>query len=102
MISTMKMSVLAAALACAAPIHAGVEWRNVDSGHYLAGRKASEVADMLAVSESTPGPIGINMATYTGYTVAGGIEAIQYYGGSVAGVCAIFSAPVSSSSCSLP
>ena len=42
MISTMKMSVLAAALACAAPIHAGVEWRNVDSGHYLAGRKASE------------------------------------------------------------
>ncbi len=27
----------------------------------------------------------------TGYTVAGGIEAIQYYGGSVAGVCAIFS-----------
>lgn len=27
----------------------------------------------------------------TGYTVQGGIEAIQYYGGSVAGVCAIFS-----------
>ena len=32
---------------------------------------AAQVADMLAVSESTPGPIGINMATYTGYTVAG-------------------------------
>ncbi|MBR2576644.1 MAG: chromate transporter [Firmicutes bacterium] len=31
----------------------------------------AQVADMLAVSESTPGPIGINMATYTGYTVAG-------------------------------
>ena len=30
-----------------------------------------QIADMLAVSESTPGPIGINMATYTGYTVAG-------------------------------
>lgn len=30
-----------------------------------------EIADMLAVSESTPGPIGINMATYTGYTTAG-------------------------------
>jgi chromate transporter len=27
--------------------------------------------NMLAVSESTPGPIGINMATYVGYTVAG-------------------------------
>ena len=32
---------------------------------------AQQVADMLAVSESTPGPIGINMATYTGYTAAG-------------------------------
>ena len=31
----------------------------------------SQVADMLAVSESTPGPIGINMAVYTGYTSAG-------------------------------
>ena len=38
----MKMSVLAAVLAGAASLHAGVEWRNVDSGHYLAGRKASE------------------------------------------------------------
>ena len=27
--------------------------------------------NMLAVSESTPGPIGINMATYVGYTVGG-------------------------------
>ena len=30
------------------------------------------LADMVAVAESTPGPIGINMATYVGYT-AGGI-----------------------------
>ncbi len=30
-----------------------------------------QIADMLAVSESTPGPIGINMATYVGYTIAG-------------------------------
>lgn len=29
------------------------------------------LADMLAVSESTPGPIGINMATYVGYAVGG-------------------------------
>ena len=27
----------------------------------------SELTDMFAVSESTPGPIGINMATYAGY-----------------------------------
>ncbi len=31
----------------------------------------SQIADMLAVSESTPGPIGINMATYVGYTIDG-------------------------------
>ena len=31
----------------------------------------AQVADMLAVSESTPGPIAINMATYVGYTVGG-------------------------------
>ncbi|MCR4710902.1 MAG: chromate transporter [Clostridia bacterium] len=30
-----------------------------------------EIADILAVSESTPGPIGINTATYVGYKVAG-------------------------------
>lgn len=32
---------------------------------------ASQLADMIAVSESTPGPIGVNMATYVGYTTAG-------------------------------
>ena len=37
------------------------------SGWFTAG----QVADMLAVSESTPGPIGVNMATYVGYTNAG-------------------------------
>ena len=30
-----------------------------------------QLMDMIAVSEATPGPIGINMATYVGYTVAG-------------------------------
>jgi chromate transporter len=36
----------------------------------------SQLADMVAVSESTPGPIGVNMATYVGYTTAGVLGAI--------------------------
>ena len=32
---------------------------------------SAELADMIAVAESTPGPIGINMATYAGYRCAG-------------------------------
>lgn len=38
----------------------------------------SFITDMIAISESTPGPIGINMATYVGYSVGnvwGGIIA---------------------------
>lgn len=30
----------------------------------------AELTDMIAVSESTPGPIGINMSTYAGYRAA--------------------------------
>jgi chromate transporter len=30
-----------------------------------------QLADMVAVSESTPGPIGVNMATYVGFETAG-------------------------------
>lgn len=39
---------------------------------------AEELTNMIAVSESTPGPIGVNMATYVGFTslgVGGGILA---------------------------
>ena len=32
---------------------------------------ASMLPNMIAVSESTPGPIGVNMATYAGYSAAG-------------------------------
>lgn len=39
---------------------------------------AEELSNMIAISESTPGPIGINMATYAGFSscgVLGGIVA---------------------------
>ena len=31
----------------------------------------AELANMIAVSESTPGPLGVNMATYVGFATAG-------------------------------
>ncbi|MBQ4482363.1 MAG: chromate transporter [Lachnospiraceae bacterium] len=31
----------------------------------------ADIADMIAISESTPGAIGINMSTYAGYQTAG-------------------------------
>ena len=30
-----------------------------------------ELTDMIAIAESTPGPIGVNMATYAGFNAAG-------------------------------
>ena len=34
---------------------------------------AQEFTDMVAISQMTPGPIGINSATYVGYAVTGNI-----------------------------
>lgn len=31
----------------------------------------ADIANMIAISESTPGPLGVNMATYVGYQTAG-------------------------------
>ena len=37
---------------------------------------AAELGNMVAVSESTPGPIGINMATYAGFKAAGFVGSV--------------------------
>ncbi len=42
-----------------------------DIGEKTGWYTSAQLMNMLAVSESTPGPIGINMATYVGYTVGG-------------------------------
>ena len=36
----------------------------------------AQLIDMIAISESTPGPIGVNMATYVGFTTAGPLGSI--------------------------
>jgi chromate transporter len=41
------------------------------ANRYPAWIDPGRMSDMIAVSESTPGPIGINMATYAGYNAAG-------------------------------
>ena len=41
------------------------------SNRYPAWFSHADIADMIAISESTPGAIGINMSTYAGYRAAG-------------------------------
>lgn len=50
----------------------------------------SELTDMIAISEATPGPIGVNMATYAGYS-AGFAETGGIIGGFVYGAFATLS-----------
>ena len=45
---------------------------------------AGDLANMIAISESTPGPMGVNMATYVGFHTAGVV------GGVVATVGLVF------------
>ena len=55
------------------------------TGWYTAG----QLADMIAVSESTPGPLGVNMATYVGYTVGS-----QELGGAAMGILGAVTATI--------
>lgn len=54
----------------------------VNKNHWLS---VGEFTDIVAISQSTPGPIGINAATYTGYTavVNSGFEGWQAVIGAV-------------------
>lgn len=49
-----------------------------DMGGRTGWFSAGELANMIAISESTPGPMGVNMATYVGFHtggIAGGVVA---------------------------
>lgn len=47
-----------------------IQFEMVDKHHWLS---LQEFTDIVAISQVTPGPIGINSATYIGYTVTGNI-----------------------------
>ena len=42
-----------------------------DLGERTGWFTSGQLADMIALSESTPGPMGVNMATYVGFAAAG-------------------------------
>ena len=42
-----------------------------DLGERTGWFTSGQLADMIAISESTPGPMGVNMATYVGFETAG-------------------------------
>lgn len=47
-----------------------IQYEVVDKHHWLS---LQEFTDVVAISQMTPGPIGINSATYIGYTVTGNL-----------------------------
>lgn len=65
-----------------------IEGEVVTAHHWLT---TSQFADIVAISQSTPGPIGINSATYAGYisTVNGGYSAAMGVVGSLVATTAV-------------
>ena len=55
-----------------------------DLGERTGWFTSGDLADMIAISESTPGPMGVNMATYVGFHTAG------VFGGIIATLGLIF------------
>lgn len=47
-----------------------------DLGNRTGWFTAGQLADMIAISESTPGPMGVNMASYVGYTSGGVVGSV--------------------------
>ena len=47
-----------------------------DLGERTGWFTSGQLADMIAISESTPGPMGVNMATYVGFHTAGVIGGV--------------------------
>ena len=47
-----------------------IQYEVVDKYHWLT---LQEFTDVVAISQMTPGPIGINSATYIGYTATGSV-----------------------------
>ncbi len=41
----------------------------IDMGETTGWFTQTDISDMIAISESTPGPLGVNMSTYVGYQV---------------------------------
>lgn len=65
----------------------------VDHHHWIG---AAEFTDLLAVSQMTPGPIGINTATYAGYTavLSAGYPQWAAVGGALLASLAVVAVPV--------
>lgn len=47
-----------------------------DIGERTGWFTSTDVANMIAVAESTPGPLGVNMATYVGFDVGGALGCV--------------------------
>ncbi|MDR1544342.1 MAG: chromate transporter [Prevotellaceae bacterium] len=47
-----------------------IQFEVVEKNHFLT---VEQFADIVAISQATPGPIGINCATYVGFTASGNV-----------------------------